>query len=162
MTTIYDAMRNLFIQSCRLYEQEKEFNYQNYGKYPYRDRKNSVQIIADFNVDAYSVNGLFVTEESYIQYYPPEIIETVEQVLIESNYVQNRWLRSIAISSGGEEPTDEITYEYALSIRADAEQYENIVTREYVAVESVEIQTMRYLFPFSCAPDSLGQLRISI
>lgn len=161
MTMIDDAMRNLFIETYKLYELEKLFNYQNYGKYPYRDRKNSVQIIADFNVDAYSVNGLFVTEESYLQYYPPEVIESVELVLIESNYVQNRFVQSVAIINGEEEPTIEITLESALDIRANAEQYENIVVREYVEVEAVEVQTMRYLFPFSTAFDAIGRMIIS-
>lgn len=161
MTMIDEAMRNLFIQTYRLHEQEKEFNYQNYGKYPYRDRKNSIQIIADFNANAYVVNGLFATEESYTQFYPPEIIETIEQVLIESTYVQDMFFHSVAIASGEEEPTIEITYESSFGVIANAERYENIVTREYVEVESVEVQTMRYLFPFSSAFDLEGRMILS-
>ena len=162
MTMIDNTMRNLFIETYKLYELEKQFNYQNYGKYPYRDRKNSVQIVADFNVDAYSVNGLFVAEESYLQYYPPEVIESVELVLIESSYVQDNLFQAIAILDGSEEPTLEMTIEEALAIRANAELYENIVSREFVEVEAVEVQTMRYLFPFTTAFDAIGRMIISL
>ncbi|WP_103668412.1 hypothetical protein [Pseudanabaena sp. BC1403] len=161
MTLIDDAMRNLFIETYKLYELEKQFNYQNYGKYPYRDRKNSVQIIADFNVDAYSVNGLFVTEESYLQYYPPEIIETVESVLVESRYVSQVFEQSVEIVQGDQGQIDEITLQTAYGSILAYERYENIVVREFVEVEAVEVQTMRYLFPFNCVPDSLGRLVLS-
>lgn len=148
MSAISDAMREVFNSSLNLYFLERDFNYQNYGKYPYRDRKNSMQIVADFNANAYSVNGLFVAESSYTEFYPPYIVGTIEQVLIGSIEVY----QSVFIEDGS--LTDpELVFEY--------QQYGTVVVNELVEVESVEIQTVRYVFPFDCVPDSMGNLRLS-
>lgn len=162
MRTIDEAMRTLFIESLRLYQMEREFNYQNYGKYPYRDRKNSVEIIADFNANAYSINGLFVTEESYLQFYPPEVIETVESVLVEARYVNQLYEQSVDIVQGDQGEVLEMTVTTAYQRILEYARYENIVTREYVEVEAVEVQTMRYLFPFTTAFDAVGSMIISL
>jgi len=37
-----------------------------------------------------------------------------------------------------------------------------VVVSEYIELEAVDIQTMTFVFPFSCVPDSLGRLKISI
>ncbi|NUN66327.1 hypothetical protein HCU40_16605 [Pseudanabaena biceps] len=131
------SMRSLFIETCRLYQLEREFNYQNYGKYPYRDRKNSVQILADFNVMAYSVNGLFVDEGSYVKVYPPLVIERIEIMLtqIDEIYVTQRDLE-------GNEDTRLVLY---------SEIYSPVKITEFVEVEDVEVQTIQYLFPFTAS-----------
>lgn len=147
--SISDDMRLVFLESYKIYEMEREFNYQNWGKYPYRDRKNSVQIVADFNANAYSINGLFVTEGLYTQVYPPQIIESIQQVLTGIYQVY-----LIYNDADGNELSNDLVIDY--------QQYQSVVVREVVEVESVEIQTMSYLFPFSCAPDSMGRLKLSL
>ena len=160
---IDDAMRQVFIDTYHLYELERSFNYQNYGRYPYRDRKNSVQIVADFNANAYSVNGLFVTEESYLQFYLPEVIETVERVLVNVSLVQDMFFQAVTIIANGDDEGETIELIGTFEATATAyERYETIVTREYVEVEATEVQTVRYLFPFNCVPDSLGRLVLSL
>lgn len=155
--SISDDMRRVFLESWKIYEMEREFNYQNWGKYPYRDRKNSVQIVADFNANAYSINGLFVAESMYTQVYPPQIIESIEMVLIgvRTRYIENVTKRVFI---------DGVLkfIEYGDPIQQEYEVYAPVVTREIVEVEAVEVQTMSYLFPFSCVPDSMGRLRLSL
>lgn len=158
--TISANMKQLFIDTYRLYEAERNYNYLNYGKYPYRDRKNSVQIVADFNANAYSVNGLFTVESQYTIVYPPEIIETIETVLIQSALIQTMFFQSVIVIENNEEST-EISFENAQEIITDYEQYNTIIVREYVERESEEIQIISYAFPFNCVPDSLGKLKIS-
>ncbi len=163
MSSISDAMRQVFINTYALMELEKNYNYLNYGKYPYRERKNSVQIIADFNVNAYSVNGLFTIESEYTQVYPPEIIETIEQVLISATEIQTQAIGAfvtIESDSNGED-IDVLTVESAMVTAAMAEKYNTVVTLEYVEIESVTIQVLSYVFPFDCAPDGFGRLLLS-
>ncbi|NMF60165.1 hypothetical protein [Pseudanabaena yagii] len=148
MSAISDAMRDVFNNSINLYFLERDFNYQNYGKYPYRDRKNSMQIVADFNANAYSVNGLFVTESSYTEFYPSYIVGTIQQVIVGSTEVYQS-----VINEDGTTSDPALVLEY--------QQYQTVVVNELVEVEAVEVQTVRYVFPFDCVPDSMGRLRLS-
>jgi len=148
MSAISNAMKAVFYSSLNLYFLERDFNYQNYGKYPYRDRKNSMQITADFNANAYSINGLFVAESAYTEFYPPQIIEYIELVVTGVINVYQSYL-----DENGNVTAPELTLE--------ANLYSPVVVREVVDVEAVEIQTVRYVFPFDCVPDSMGNLRLS-
>ena len=143
---IDDAMKNIFLESLKIYQLEKLFNYQNYGKYPYRDRKKSIQIIADFNVDAYSVNGLFVDEANYEKVYQPEIISSVQPLLAMSYEVYVEGLAN----------------ETDLVITSTYETYGNTAIKEYVEVEDTEVQSVRYLFPFNCVIGLFGNLKLSL
>ena len=133
---ISDIMRNLFIETYRLYELEKLFNYENYNKYPYKDRKTSIQIFADFDVSSYSVNGLFVEEDTYEKVYPPLIITRIENVLTQINIY--RVVRQ--------------------QLDGSVEEFENVSeiyqlreVKELVEIENTTVQTIRYLFPFTAA-----------
>lgn len=130
-TEINDTMRNLFIETYRLYELEQQFNYDNYQKYPYRDRKTSIQIFANFDTMSYSINGLFVDESEYTKVYPPLIITRIENVLTQINTY-------ILIGSDGNIISESTTETYQLQ-----------EVKEYVPIEDVTVQTIRYLFPFN-------------
>jgi hypothetical protein len=163
MSSISDEMKQLFIDSYRLYEVEQNYNYLNYGRYPYRDRKSSIKIIADFNENAYSINGLFTSESSYTIAYPPEIIEIVEVVLVQSQSIQNQFVSAVNIVSSDDNQSSVtlIEIESARGLISEYEQYRNIVTTQYVEVEATEIQVLSYVFPFDCVSDGLGRLRLS-
>ncbi|TYQ29432.1 hypothetical protein PseudUWO311_00610 [Pseudanabaena sp. UWO311] len=160
MSAITDGMRQVFIETCRLYQAEREYNYLNYGKYPYRERKNSVQIIADFNENAYSVNGLFTVESEYTQVYPPEIIESIEQVLIGTTSVFTTIYEVIENPMPNESGVI-LTATVTPELLAEYEIYNTIITRDYVEREAVTIQVVSYAFPFNCVADSLGRLVLS-
>lgn len=145
---IDDAMKNIFLESLKIYQLEKLFNYQNYGKYPYRDRKKSIQIIADFNADAYSVNGLFVSEENYEKVYQPEVIASIKPLIIFTTVVTIEY--------------SEADGSIKTTIEETRESYNPAVNTEYVEIEDTEVQTIRYLFPFNCAIDLFGNLKLSL
>ena len=158
-----DEMRQVFLNCLYIYQVEKNYNYSNYGKYPYKERKNSVQIIADFNANAYSVNGLFTEETSYEMFYPSQIIESIEDVLARADNVYGEfYATSIDIVNSDDGNIDSVTIEYAKEIIASYDIYEPIITREYIEAEAVEVQAIRYLFPFVCVPNSLGRLVLSL
>jgi hypothetical protein len=133
---INDTMKELFIETYRLYELEKQFNYDNYGRYPYRDRKKSVQIFADFSTMSYSVSGLFVTESEYEKVYPPVIITRLELVLVQVN----KYIVITRDSSGNE-----------IVLESGNEIYELQAVTEFVPIEDTTVQTIQYLFPFNAA-----------
>ena len=157
-----DEMRQVFLNCLYIYQIEKNYNYSNYGKYPYKERKNSVQIVADFNADAYSVNGLFTEEASYEMFYPAQIIESIENTLARTDYVYGElYVRSIE-EVNDNAGTTTITVELTRHIIASYDIYQPIITREYIEAEAVEVQAIRYLFPFVCVPDNLGRLVLSL
>lgn len=148
--TISADMKQIFIDTYRLMEAEKNYNYLNYGKYPYRDRKNSVKIIADFNADAYSVNGLFTVESEYTKVYPPQIIERIERVLTNTTRVYQSFYSE-----------DSSTGQTAPELVSESDTYRLITIRDFVEIEDTTIQVISYAFPFNCVPDDLGRLKIS-
>ena len=150
MSSISNDMKQLFLDTYRLMELEKNYNYLNYGKYPYKDRKNSRQIIAEFNANAYSVNGLFTVESEYTKVYPPQIIERIEIVLTNITLVYQA-VYSEDSSTGQTDP----------ELISESRTYSPIVIREFVEIEATTIQSISYVFPFDCAPDSLGRLRLA-
>lgn len=161
MTNIIDEkMRSVFLNCLEIHKLERNFNYQNYGRYPYRERKNSVQIVADFNVNAYSVNGLFVEQNEYEIFYPPQIIEQVEQVVVDTVEIyQNLYPIAIDyISLGAPSSTVISSIEYAQELIGTYDIYETVITQELVEIESTVIQTMKYIFPFSCVDTAIGQV----
>ena len=162
MSSISDEMRQVFINTYALMELEKNYNYLNYGKYPYRERKNSVQIIADFNENAYSVNGLFTIESEYTQVYPPGIIETVEQVLVGTKQVYSDFMTIESTFTDNGDGTSVYTITQAQLLLAEYEIFNTLVTRDLVELEATTIQTLSYVFPFDCAPDGFGRLLLSL
>ena len=99
--------------------------------------------------DYWQIRVGFVTESSYTQVYPPQIIESIEVVLV--------GILEIYVSY-----TDADGEEISNDLVLFRETYAPVVTRESVEVEAVEVQTMSYLFPFSCVPDSMGRLKLSL
>jgi hypothetical protein len=161
MSSISEAMRQVFIDTYRLMELEKKYNYLNYGKYPYRDRKNSVQITADFNADAYSVNGLFTEESEYTQVYPPEIITSIEQVLIGTKQIYSDFVTVESEFTDNGDGSSTYTITQMKLLLAEYELFDTIVTRDLVEIEATTIQVLSYVFPFDCVPDGLGRLKLS-
>lgn len=148
---IDNSMRSLFIETCRIYQLEREFNYENYGRYPYRDRKNSVQIFADFNAMAYSVNGLFVEESEYTRVYPSVLVPKIDQVLINVAEVLNRiniFTVFIGNASTGAGDVIQGTFQQYLDT---IQNYGVLKADEYVEIEDTTVQTIRYLFPFTAS-----------
>lgn len=149
---IDQAMKDLFIETLKLYEIEREFNYQNYGRYPYRDRKNSVQIIADFGAMAYSVNGLFIDEEDsqYSKFYPQLVVPTLESFM---QYTAIAAAATTTSGGGGSAGGQQL-------VAVAVNKYSTQVISEYIEIEDTKVKGVSYLFPFT-ATQNLNTIVLS-